>query len=102
MRNDTMRIYLSHHELLLLIAIVRAVKQGATRQHNKAEARLANSLLRALLNFDIDYCGTAVILDCMTRYALWNYVEQYIGFCVETRQHSEYATAVMIATKLSG
>lgn len=102
MRNNDKRIWFTHHELLELIAIVRAVKYGATKQQNKAEVRLTNSILNKLLDFDIDSKGTVVMLDSMTRYTLWNFVEQYIGFCADTKQHIEYALAVTISTKLSG
>ena len=102
MKNANARIWFTHHELLELIAIVQAVKYGAAKQQNKAEVRITNSLLNKLLDFDIDSRGTVVMLDSMTRYTLWNFVEQYINFCSETRQHIEYALAVTISTKLSG
>ena len=101
MKNNTRRIYLTHHELLEVIAIVRAIKQAALKQHNKAEVKLMNGLLSELLDFDIDSKGTVVALDDMTRYTLWNFVEQYINFCAETKQHIEYALAVTISMKLS-
>lgn len=96
------KIWFTHHELLETIAIVQAVKYGAAKQCNKAEVKITNSLLNKLLDFDIDSRGTVVELDYMTRCTLWNYVEQYIGFCAETKQHIEYALAVTISTKLSG
>lgn len=102
MRNIHKQIWFTHHELLELIAIVQAIKCAAIKQCNKAEVKLMNSLLCTLLDFDIDCRGTVVVLDSMTRYNLWNLVEQYINFCAETRQHIEYALAVTISTKLSG
>lgn len=102
MRNNNAQVWLTHHELLELIAIVQAVKYGAAKQQNKAEVKLTNSLLNKLLDFDIDSRGTVVVLDNMTRYTLWNFVEQYINFCAETKQHIEYALAVTISMKLSG
>lgn len=102
MKNANKRIWFTHHELLETIAIVQAVKYAAAKQQNKAEIKLMNSLLNKLLDFDIDCRGTVVMLDSMTRYNLWNYVERYIEFCSETNQHIEYALAVTISTKLSG
>ena len=102
MNANNKRIWFTHHELLEMIAIVQAVKYGAAKQQNKAEVKLTNSLLNKLLDFDIDCKGTVVMLDSMTRYTLWNFVEQYINFCAETKQHIEYGLAVTIATKLSG
>lgn len=102
MRTNNARIWFTHHELLELIAIVQAVKYGAAKQQNRAEVKLTNSLLNKLLDFDIDCRGTVVELDYMSRCALWNFVEQYINFCAETKQHIEYALAVTISTKLSG
>lgn len=101
MRNNDKRIWFTHHELLELIAIVQAVKYGAAKQQNKAEVKLTNSLLNKLLDFDIDSKGTVVMLDSMTRYTLWSFVEQYISFCCDTHQHIEYVLAVTISTKLS-
>lgn len=102
MKNNDRRIWFTHHELLETIAIVQAVKYGAAKQQNKAEVKLTNSILNKLLDFDIDCQGTVVLLDNMTRYTLWNFVEQYIAFCSDTHQHIEYALAVTISTKLSG
>lgn len=102
MRNINKRISFTHHELLELIAIVQAVKYAAAKQRNMAEIKLMNSLLNKLLDFDIDSRGTVVVLDSMSRCNLWNYVERYIDYCAETKQHIEYALAVTISTKLSG
>ena len=102
MKNTNTRIWFTHHELLELIAIVQAVKYAAAKQQNKAEVKLTNSILNKLLDFDIDSRGTVVVLDNMTRYTLWNFVEQYITFCAESRQYDEYGLAVTISTKLSG
>lgn len=102
MKNTEKRVYLTHQELLKIISIVQAVKYAAAKRHNKAEIRLMNEMLNKLLDFDMDCKGTVIVLDCMSRCTLWNYVEQYINFCAETRQHIEYALAVTISTKLSG
>ena len=102
MRNNNTQIWFTHHELLELIAIVQAVKYGAAKQQNMAEVKLTRSILNKLLDFDIDSRGTVVVLDSMSRYTLWSFVEQYINFCAETKQHIEYALAVTISTKLSG
>ena len=102
MKSNTKRVWLTHQELLETIAIVRAIKQAAVKQHNKAELRLMNEILNTLLDFDIDSKGTVVVLDSMTRYSLWNFVEQYATFCADNKMHIDYALAVTIATKLSG
>lgn len=102
MKNTTKRICLTHHELLKVISIVQIVKYSAAKRRNRAEIKLANELLRSLLEYDVDSVGAVVVLDSMSRYNLWNYVEQYINFCADNKQHIEYALAVTISTKLSG
>lgn len=96
------KVNLTHHELLELIAVVRVIKQVAAQQKNIAEVKLMNELTKKLLNYDIDDKGTTVELDSMSRFGLWLCMEKYISFCSETKQYTEYALAVTIATKLSG
>lgn len=96
------KVNMTHHELLELLAVVRVIKEVAVQQNNKPEVKLMNELTHKLLNFRVDNVGTTIELDRMTRFSLWLCMEKYIEFCAETRQTDEYATAVMIATKLSG
>lgn len=100
--NTIKNVNLTHHELLELISVVKAIKQVAVHQRNTAEVKLMSELTRKLLDFDIDKHGTVIKLDNMTRFSLWLCMEKYINFCTETRQHDEYVLAVTISTKLSG
>lgn len=96
------KVCLTHHELLELIAVVRTHKEAAINMRNKPEAKLMSELTRKLLTFNVDGNGTSVELDRMERFSLWMCMENYVNFCVETHQIDEYATAVLISTKLSG
>jgi hypothetical protein len=98
----TKTVILSHHELLELIAVVKTIKSAAIQQKNMAEVKLMNELMHKLLDFTVDIDRTTVQLDRMSRFSLWLCMEKYIEFCAETKQHTEYAVAVTIATKLSG
>lgn len=94
-------VYFSHHELLELLAVTRTLRMAATSQRNKAEAKLMSELTNKLLRFHIDENGASVILDSVSRFALWSAMETYASYCSDTRQLSEYALAVVIMEKLS-
>lgn len=91
----------SHCELLKLITVTRTLRMAATTQHNKAEAKLMSELTNKLLRFYMDDNGASVILDNVTRFALWSAMETYASYCSDTRQLTEYAMAVTIMEKLS-
>ena len=102
MKTNKMYISFTHHELLEMIGVCRALKQVALQQYNRAEAKLMDELIEQLLDYDLDEHGTAVTLDRISRFALWSAMERYAAFCSDTCQYMEYAVAVTIMTKLQG